>query len=89
MPNMTYMQVPESGCCITRPSSRPSGSDGNCVAAAYGGVCVGHDTKLERCKSSYQVFAEPKVRQWQGRRREAASEGSRRQSDGVMNKNRI
>ncbi|MEX0965336.1 MAG: group II intron maturase-specific domain-containing protein, partial [Pseudohongiellaceae bacterium] len=32
------------------------------------------------------VFAEPKVRLWQGRRREMGSEGSRRRSDGVMNR---
>jgi len=25
-------------------------------------VCAGHGMKLERCKSSYQVLAEPKVR---------------------------
>ncbi len=34
-------------------------------------VCAGHGTKLERCKSSYQVYAEPKVR----RRARASSRG--------------
>lgn len=32
------------------------------AAAGYKGVCAGHGTKLWRCKSSCQVFAEPKAR---------------------------
>lgn len=47
-------------------------------------VCVGQDTKLERCKSSCQVFAEPKARHKQGRRCEAGSEGGRRRSGGFL-----
>ena len=52
--NKSLEPTPEHACCLLLKSSAGVGSR-LCV-------CAGHGTELVRCKSSHQVFAEPKAR---------------------------